>query len=137
MSEPPSPDLPNDAQREPSDGERGAGGDAGADRLSDVVDEYVDALLEGKSPDSTAVVGANPDLAPRLDEQLQLVNLLHRVIRAPSTSGLDVSPAGGSAMPPAVPPAAASALPQEATVHFNCPHCGNAIQIVDSGPDEI
>src|SRR5271154_109859 len=80
-------------------------------RVEQLADEYLDALLAGKTPDRQAFLAAHADVADLLEPRLALVDLMHRVAKA--------------------------GPPRETARHIKCPHCGNGIQVVDTAPDEV
>ncbi len=85
--------------------------------IESLAEEYLDALQAGAAPDRRAIAAANPAVASALVRRLALVEAMHRLAQSGSGDG-DAGPDGRA-------------------IHVNCPHCGNAIQLVAPRSAEV
>jgi serine/threonine-protein kinase len=82
------------------------------------VEQFLERLQAGETPDRTALAAAHPYLAPLLDRRLALVERMFHAAQAARSA----APQAG--------------LPERA-IHLKCPHCGNRIQLVEPQSAEI
>jgi WD40 repeat protein/serine/threonine protein kinase len=88
------------------------------EQVEALVERFFEELRTGQAPDRQALVTAHPALAPLLERRLALVEKMYRVAQA---AGKDSPPQGTA----------------ERAVQFQCPHCGNRIQLVEPEPREV
>ena len=92
-------------------------------RVEALADAYLDRLLAGQAPDRSAFIAEHADLADLLGPRLELVELMHRVVKAQRPiKDQEAKPAN---------------VPDERALRVKCPHCRNGIQLIDPHAGEV
>lgn len=103
-------------------------------RIEKIVEEFVARLQSGEAGDLDKVLAEHPDLAAVLKRRLTFVENVFRAARSSHSHPTGHDP--GSATTVSLP--IRRQLPGlERAKHLDCPHCGNAIQIVEEESLEI
>jgi WD40 repeat protein len=117
----PSPSIQEKNQR------GGTGQPHDEELVEQLAEKYLDQLLAGQAPDRGRLLAAHADIAAALEPRLSLVELMHRMAQAQKQ-------AGGSTLQA---PKASFAERSEHAVRFQCPHCGNRIQLIEADRREV
>lgn len=96
---------------------------------------YLSRLRRGESENFDQLVKQYPDLAPHLEERLKIYLAIFRATRLPETS-IEEQPADMTAdFSYAASPT--TRLQREFAYRIRCPHCGNQVQVVGDGVQEL
>jgi len=102
-------------------------------RIEAIVEDVLARWQRGDVVDLAALAADHPDLAPFLEQRLRVAERILVMARGSSSSRISDADAPTTALPP---PERAE-LQRERSVHLQCPHCGNPIQLVEPAQAEV
>jgi eukaryotic-like serine/threonine-protein kinase len=88
-------------------------------QIERIAEQFLDELIDGQVPNRQQIVAEHPHLSPYLDNRLGVIELLRSRFRVDSREGCAASSGG------------AGITVGQAASRFDCPHCGNQLQLVE------
>lgn len=91
-----------------------------------IADRFLNDLIEGRAPNREQIVARYPHLSPQLGKRLSVIELLRSRIQSEPTVHYETPSKSAGANPETT-----NFTITEAARRFDCPHCGNKIQVVE------
>lgn len=99
-------------------------------QIDRIADRYLNDLIEGRSPNRDQIVSEHPHLGPQLANRLGVIDLLHARFQSDqAASAVSYGSALGGAS--VTQYGAHFKTIAQAARRFDCPHCGNKLQVVE------